>query len=168
MKTYPIPGCPNYEADRRGNIYSRIQYGQYKEPLRKLALFQDGAGGYPRVRLTVNKRRRHRNVHSLIAATFHGPKPINGQVRHLNGKKQDNRACNLKWGTPADNGRDKVRLGESSKGEKNGASRLTTIQVHNIKKLLSGLKGTRIIAAAVGVDQATIRRIKNRKAWTHV
>ena len=41
--------------------------------------------------------------HSLMCATFHGPRPEGYQCDHLNGNKFDYSAANLEWVTPAEN-----------------------------------------------------------------
>lgn len=50
-------------------------------------------------------------VHRIVCATIHG-EPPNGlaspQVRHLDGNRFDNRPGNLAWGSPQDNGHDRL------------------------------------------------------------
>lgn len=50
-------------------------------------------------------------AHRLVARAFLG-EPRDGQeVRHLNGRRDDNRAVNLAWGTGSENSRDAIAHG---------------------------------------------------------
>lgn len=67
--------------------------------------------GYKYTTLTLNGTSQVIPVHRLVALAFH-PNPSRlPLVRHLNDIKTDNRAVNLAWGTPSDNGDDSVRNG---------------------------------------------------------
>lgn len=58
-------------------------------------------------------------VHRLVCTAFHGdpPSPDHTDVRHLNGKKDDNRASNLAWGTRSENMRDVLVHRNADKAE---------------------------------------------------
>lgn len=67
--------------------------------------------GYKVVRVWKDNKRRAYVVHVLVARTFHplpqgNGEPVDYVVRHLNGKKHDNRAVNLAWGTQSENVKD--------------------------------------------------------------
>lgn len=60
-------------------------------------------------------------VHQLVCRTFHGDKPFpEAVIRHLDGNSFNNRASNLRWGTPAENSRDLVRHGRNHNANKDG------------------------------------------------
>lgn len=48
-------------------------------------------------------------VHVLVAEAFLGPRPSGQQVCHRDGRPEDNRPENLRWGTPASNAQDAIR-----------------------------------------------------------
>ena len=48
-------------------------------------------------------RQYNKLCHSLMCATFHGPRPDGYQCDHLNGNVLDYSAANLEWVTPAEN-----------------------------------------------------------------
>lgn len=100
-----------YEASDAGRIRGLPRPGS-----RGGVLSTDRAakGGYPCVRLYRNGRSRHLTVHSLVATTFHGPRPPGTECRHLNGDELDCHAANLRWGTSAENSADMVAHGRGS------------------------------------------------------
>jgi hypothetical protein len=88
--------------------------------------------------------------------------------------KCDNRKCvrpdHLFLGTNQDNMTDMVKKGRSKKngGVKNGRSKLTEIQVEQIKKEYPIIKSTRKLAKKYGVSRSNIQFIIHGKHWIHV
>lgn len=80
----------------------------------------------------------------------------------------DNGKCinpkHLFLGTPKENSQDMVRKGRSCKGEKNGACKLSDIDVLNIRQAVRGLGCTqRFLSEVYGVKESQISRIINNK-----
>ncbi len=74
--------------------------------------------GYLSVRLTINGKRRHIQVHRLVAHAHLPPKPSPlHEIRHLDGNKLNPCACNLAWGTRSENARDRLRHGTDRAAE---------------------------------------------------
>ncbi len=68
--------------------------------------------GYLTVSIGSNGNRKTERVHRLVAEAFHAEGQHEGDVvRHLDGDKSNNSACNLAWGTPSENEMDKVGHG---------------------------------------------------------
>lgn len=64
--------------------------------------------GYRSVDLWDRGERRHYPIYWLVARMFLDARPsTNHVVCHRNGHSQDDRACNLYWGTYADNAMDR-------------------------------------------------------------
>ena len=104
----PIPGFRGYyEASSVGRIRSLPRVTRDGRHLRGRILRQSGSP-YLGVQLSVDGRATRREVHTLIAEAFHGQRPSGLEVRHLNDRKFDNRACNLEWGTRAENMHDRI------------------------------------------------------------
>lgn len=101
----------------------------------------------------------------------------------------DNPSCvntqHLFLGTQADNMRDMISKGRDRKatperhgtklhpesiarGEKRGASKLKTADIHLIRILIASGLPHRKIAKQFGVSSPQISYIKNRKTWSHV
>ena len=67
---------------------------------------------YKRVSLVDSKgvRKKHL-VHTLVLEAFIGPRPAGHEACHNNGDCSDNRVDNLRWDTPSNNTRDKIKHG---------------------------------------------------------
>jgi hypothetical protein len=128
--------------------------------------------GYPVVRLhhpsgwTVQKK-----VHLLVAAAFL-PNPNNlPEVDHVEGNKNDCRACKLEWVTTAENQRRAIALGlkKPVRGEASGGAKLTDEKVREIRLLAKTTKTShRKIGEMFGVKLLTIFNVVHRKTWAHV
>lgn len=132
-------GLKNYGVDDKGNLYSFVR----KKPL-KMKLGKHRFG-YPRICLSIDGHRYYYMVHRLVMEAFHGERPKGMVVRHLNGKPNDNRLENLRYGTPQQNSEDSMRLGTHSHHESHPIAKLNWDDVNFIRKTYSnGVKITPI------------------------
>jgi hypothetical protein len=93
-------------------------------------------------------------VHQLVILTFKGPPPLNCEVRHLNGRPDDNDISNLCYGTRTENILDEYTLGRKWR-------KLDINQVQEIRCLLaSGTKGSQI-SKMFNISQSQVSNIKN-------
>ena len=123
--------------------------------------------------LVVCLRGKTRYVHQLVAEAFHGPRPEGMQCCHINDNGQDNRACNLYWGTPKQNTADSIRNGTSrlcigNKGEDNYRSKLDEGSVRYIRYQHANGRGYGSLSKELGVSKTAIAKILQGRAWTHV
>lgn len=162
-----IDDAPYYCVTDEGVVYS-ISTNWRGYGVRKLV--QDlNSHGYPRVRLTVNGKRRVFLVHKLVAAAFLPPRPsIKHEVRHLDGRKSNNRSSNLEWGTSKENAADRDKHGTTARGSRNGSSKLTEQQVIEIFHELKSGMSQRFIAKRFNITQAMVSAINRGKWWCHV
>lgn len=113
-----------------------------------------------------------KTVHRLVLEAFIGRCPKGMECRHLDGNRQNNQLCNLKWGTRSENGLDAVKHGTrfypDTRGSKQGQSKLTEKDIMEIFKLLDNGETQKEIAEKFGVHQVHISRIKRRVAWKHM
>ena len=72
----------------------------------------------PHVQLCLRGAVEHHLVQKLVAQTFIGARPAGQQICHWNDDPTDNRASNLRYGTPSDNAYDKVRNGRHHEANK--------------------------------------------------
>lgn len=78
------------------------------------------------------------SVHTLVLTAFVGPRPAGQECRHLNGIKTDCRLENLRWGTPIENGQDRIRHGHQQHGEDRWNAHLTEENVIEARRLRKG------------------------------
>lgn len=118
----PIPSAPGYAATAGGEIVSlartvtRSNGSPYH--LRERILTGLLSSGYYYATLHIDENQVRRSVHSLVAEAFHGPRPEDLVVRHLNGDPLDNRPENLRYGTPSENQYDRVNHGRNHNANK--------------------------------------------------
>lgn len=171
-----IPSCPGYYVDEQGEVYN----------YRGTRLAQQVTDkGYCRVHLSINGEPKSKSVHSLVAETFIGPRPVGYQIRHKDGVKTNNTIGNLVYGTPSENEADKAAHGTKSIGDKNGMrtkpesrprgskhgkTRLDEANVLYIREQLSsGIRGTAAkLARQFEVSPQTISDIKSGRVWGHL
>lgn len=167
----PIPRFEGYEASDRGRVRSwrapgRGECRRVHPLIRKL--IPNVRTGYLDVMLSVGGELRLRKVAQLVLEAFVGLRPTGYETRHLDGNITNNRLENLAWGTRQDQFNDQVRHGTDTRGERNGASKLSSTQVREIRRLLkAGHKGSDL-ARRFGVGDPTITRIKKGDRYATV
>lgn len=126
--------------------------------------------GYPSVRLRLNGVPILYRVHRLLAIAFIPNSENKPCVNHKNGIKSNNSLDNLEWCTQSENIRHAIDTGlkVSSKGEKHGRSKLTDIQVVDIKERLKKGERNVSIAKTFNISRQTISEIKCNKIWKHL
>lgn len=73
-------------------------------------------------------------LHQLVLETFGTQCPPGMECRHLDGDPTNNHVRNLCWGTKKKNQSDRVIHGTDMRGEKHPNTKLTAIQVKEIRK----------------------------------
>ncbi len=128
--------------------------------------------GYLYVSLyNLNKQKTVR-IHPLVANNFvDGKTKLKSQVNHVDGTKENNNSSNLEWVTGSENMLHAVAMGllSTKKGEENPASKLTKINVKEIRKLYStGLYTQRFISNKFNISFSTIHLVVRNKIWKSV
>lgn len=159
-----------YQVSNLGNVRRIAKYRNSKPGNLKQFPTQKPMCGsaYMGVRLSKNNVAKSYNVHRLVVAAFLGPPPtVHHEVRHLDGRRNNNRMTNLAWGTHKENGQDMIRHGHTKliRGSQIGISKLTEQQVRMIKK--SDLTPKQL-SIDLGVSRRTINRILCGDIWKHI
>lgn len=124
--------------------------------------------GYLSVCLYSKSKARRIAIHTIVLTAFVGVRPEGQECRHRDGNKTNNRLGNLSWATHRENEADKLRHGTQSKGEQNGAAKLSERQVVEIRGRYDAGERHRSIAASFGVHRALISQIGRRVIWRHI
>lgn len=116
------------------------------------------------------QERATRQVHRLVLEAFDRPCPSpRHEACHGPNGKLDNRASELRWGTPEENnGPDKVRDGKSNRGERCGSAKLTAEIVTQIRLRYAAGEDQTILASEYGVRKSAISRAVTGATWAHL
>jgi len=128
------------------------------------------ADGY--VRLGGSRRGHvpgYQYAHRVIWEAVHGSIPDGLEIDHINGRKADNRICNLEAVSKSVNIRRAIAMGLAPVGEARSDSKLTAELVRQIRRTTKvGQKTVAQWARELGVDPATIRSARDGTTWRHV
>ena len=118
--------------------------------------------GYLMLGLYKDGKRQGFTVHSLVAAAFLGPRPLDKQVDHIDGDKTHNSIRNLRYVSSKENvSALDARLGKWRKGNPDLVApiKITDKEVAEIRRLsLEGMSGPKI-AKLFGIGHSTVYRI---------
>jgi hypothetical protein len=116
--------------------------------------------GYRYVHLSQHGVKGTRNVHTLVAGAFLGPKPPHAVVGFQNGDRADLRAANLCYTTRSGVLYRQYRLGRRRAGHGyHPPMELDEVRVRAIRAL-RGRVPQRELAARFGISQSTVSRIQ--------
>ncbi len=112
-------------------------------------------------------------IHQIVAVAG-GLYPVGMTIDHINGNKQDNRFCNLRVVTGAENSRlawheQHLATKENrARNENSGKAKLRNADVAYIKWALQNGVGVVKLAKMFGLSHSRISDIKNGKTWVEI
>lgn len=157
-----IPGYPNFEINKLGEVRHKINMRVKKQHLSK--------AGYPMLGISdASGWWTEAYVHRLLAITFipnpHGLPTVN----HKDGVKTNNSLGNLEWCSYHENNTHARRTGLcDNRGERNGTAKLRESEVIEIIGLLKSGKGQREIAEMFGVTRGCVQAIHRGLNWRYL
>ena len=158
--------APGYEVSNLGNVKSHLPYRNNDKCLFPHILRSSfDKDGYKKVVLRINGEHKTCRVCVLVAEAWHGPRPVNSVVRHLDGSKTNDTPKNLKWGTCKENSHDSKKHGTYIHGERVNTCKLKVEDVRFIKQSTSGHSE---LARVFGVSASAIWHIRAGRSWKHV
>ena len=98
-------------------------------------------------------------VHQLVMLSFVGPPSKGQQVRHLDGNPLNNAVSNLCYGTPSENGQDRVY---------HGSTKLSADDVRVIRKERAKATPCKALAQRFGVSPGFISHVARGRWHGHV
>lgn len=99
-----IEGFPGYQVSSNGYIRSfRDYHGNITKQSRILKGNPDKDGYLGLTLYTIERKKIMTKIHKEVAKAFLGERPHGLVIDHINGIKQDNRACNLRYITAPEN-----------------------------------------------------------------
>lgn len=169
-RTLDFLGVLGYRVGDDGSVWSRKLRGSRTGTLTnkwtKIVGYKNNVSGY--VSVYSGTPGGDWYVHYLVLVAFVGPRPEWMVALHDNDVPDDNRLCNLSWGTRQRNIEDSIRNGGWPIGEQRTQSKLTDEMVRLIKIGLRDRVPKSHLAAKFGVSISAITQIQKGLAWRHV
>lgn len=164
-----------YEVSNKGEVRTVTRFvpnsgkhGMWYES--RILKFNIDKDGYCTVALQREGKVKRCKVHRLVLSTFDNCES-DLQVNHIDGNKLNNCLNNLEWVTSSENIKHAYSIGlKTQSGSKNNGSKLTEEQVIQMCDFFKHTTLTnKQIADMFDIkSDETIRKIRKRKAWTHV
>lgn len=166
METWrKLPGFDyDYEVSDMGRVRSWVNKKGIREEVPHFLSECITEQGYVVYQLRVDGANKRRRAHRLVLLAFCGESCL--QVNHRNGDKTDNRLSNLEYVSAKENVRHSIeilkRIGGAS-GENHHKSRLTDVQVREVRSLASTGMTQRAIARRFRVSQSNVSDILHNR-----
>lgn len=149
-------------------IYKISNYGRIINN-KKIRKTKPDFFGYEFIILQKNGIRYRKKVHTLVMYTFVGERPDGLHCCHNDGNKMNNKLVNLRYDTPSNNERDKKIHGTGKQGERHHNHKLKSIDVIEIRKLLSENSMTQVeISKIYNITNKMVSRIKLGLNWKEI
>jgi hypothetical protein len=171
----PVLGFESmYEVSSDGRVRSVDRFvaqenrgGQCMRHIRGRQLKTSVSRGYTVIDLWANGRAARRGVHRVMLEAFIGPCPEGMEVCHNDGRRDNNVLSNLRYGTPAQNGRDRVDHGNSRPGSQSHLAKLDESTVLRIREE-AGQLTRKELSVKFHVPIANLSYILRRETWRHI
>jgi hypothetical protein len=129
-----------------------------------IVITDDGAG-YQKFLSHKAGVKKNISLHVCVLQAFTGSAPEGFECCHGNGDRKDNRHSNLRWGTRAENAKDRALHGTAIRGEESPNSKLSD---RDVREILRSPESHAEVASVYGVSAELVGMIRNGKAWSHL
>lgn len=165
-----VPGYEEfYEISNKGRVRTKKERLR-GYPVGTLLIQASSVEGYRGVTLIKDGESRRIYVHRLVMLTFVG-EPGDLEVNHKDGVKWNNVLENLEYVTHQENithAHDVLNAAFGVRGVKNGRTKLTVEQVHEIRRRIAAGETSKAIAKDYPVSDAVIGQIRRNEIWKTV
>ncbi len=151
-----VTEAPEYQVSSDGEIKSIYTNRPLKGGIDK--------DGYRRLVLCTKDKRIYRRVATLVCEAFHGNRPDNKEVRHLDGSRSNNSADNLTWSTHQENITDKIKHGTTLRGERSPRAKLT---VNDVREIRASSETISKLSKRFKVSTYAVWCVRSRKTWKY-
>ncbi len=150
----PVPGfAESYASSNLGRV-QRVTACRNRRGPHVLSQCCGNISPYPRVTLAVNGTMKTFTVHTLIAASFLGPRPVGMVINHKDGDPTNNAVDNLEYCTQLQNIRHSIAAGRSNPADTAKYQHIRRPIVKRLAQLLTAEQ----IAWAYDVPEERIRK----------
>lgn len=163
VRYLPVEGFPGYLVGSDGTLWRRVS-GAWRE----IRASADNRGYRVASVLRPGRPRISKHLHSLVLTAFVGPRPPGMQCRHLDGDPRNCALDNLAWGTPKENGADKLAHRKHAFGQRNGGAKLSEAGVLEVGRMIRDGVPRRDILRRFGIGHTAYYRIAHRTHWKHL
>lgn len=160
-----------FEIDENGCIwktYDGRSANKRSKNIKRAEFIDDR--GYLVIFISINKKRYFCKAHRLVYAYFKNELVGEREINHIDGNKTNNNINNLELSNRSDNIKHAFKTGliKLPKGSKNNFSKLTEIQVMEIRKLRNENTTVKELSKMFNISKTNIIDIINRKLWKHI
>lgn len=154
---------PNYAISDIGRVKSLVN-SVFKKPGDIMSQFMSPF--YCKVSLYKNKKHYTRSVHRIMAETFLGDAPTaKHQVGHIDGNPKNNDVSNLKWCTPKENQKDRIKHGTMFFDKSYYQQKITE---DDARYIISSTETIRNLSEQFGLSQRHVQNIRSGKKWARL
>lgn len=171
----PVVGYEgSYEVSDHGRVRSLDRVGPHwrggtRSISARVLTPSENPRGYLSVHLYKGEKVKVLRVNRLVLMVFVAEPPKGAVGMHLDNNRKNNHLSNLRWGTHAENIRQRDDEGRNSYGEAQHCAKFTESQVLEIRALYAAGGVTQEkIATWYGVNRSSVGRIVTRKTWKHI
>lgn len=163
-----IEEFPNYMVSEFGEVL-HIKSGRFRKK-------QKSTNGYYHLNFNIPGKNKiiTKKLHRLVALCFIGQPPEGKNlINHKDGNKLNNHYSNLEWVNELENSSHAAKLGLYGPpvklfGEDSGVSKLTEVDVLNIRDIAKTNKVKDILKLYPNISETQIRRIIKKESWSHI
>jgi hypothetical protein len=158
------PSLDGHEVSEYGHLRRVVDLKKHSSRYPKGREYSYGLAGkgYPFYNVKVGDRRKNFYAHKLVAEAFVGVQPQGTEVAHNDGDKMNCHHSNLRYATPSENNRDKLKHGTNLAGDNSPHTKLKSNNASAIFALYGMGFSQKEIGDMYGTSQTSVGRFIRR------